>query len=354
MEPSPANPPKRQPNRPSPANPSADDLRAWLAATGHPVAALTPLDGDVSLRRYSRLALAGGATAILATYPPEVRATCPRFLATTALLEGAGVRVPRVLAADCDQGAMLLEDLGPATLADWALATGQPWSALIPYFADALAQARRIAALPPAQVADLSPLGRELLEKELRQTWDLFLEPRGLTGGAGGEATELADLLAGICARLAADPAVPCHRDFMARNLMPLGDAGDRPRVGVLDHQDLRLGPPAYDLASLLNDTLFPAPEVEAAFLAELAPSPEERLRYHRAAAQRTLKAVGTYAAFARRGANRHLPLIPPTLGRGLGHLEHLPEAVALAPRLARLWHDTIAGRAGGDLLHCP
>jgi len=361
MEPSPAKPLTPRENRESPSRSSTDELRAWLAATGHPVAALTPLDGDVSPRRYSRLTLAVGTTAILATYPEEVGATCPRFLATTALLEGAGVRVPRVLAADCDKGAMLLEDLGPRTLADWALATRPPWSELTPYFADALAQARQIAALPPERVAELSPpLGRELLEKELRQTWDFFLVPRGLTGGDGGdagdagspEAAALESLLAELCARLAADPAVPCHRDFMARNLMPLpdfsepGGPGGRPRVGVLDHQDLRLGPPAYDLASLLNDTLFPTPEVEAAFLAELAPSPEARLRYHRAAAQRTLKAVGTYAAFARRGATRHLPLIPPTLGRCLGHLERLPEAAALVPRLARLWRDTIAGTA--------
>lgn len=185
------------------------------------------------------------------------------------------------------------------------------------------------------------------MEKELRQTWELFLEPRGLLGDAG-ETAALADLLAELCARLAEDPAVPCHRDFMARNLMPLPPgAGDPetalPGVGVLDHQDLRLGPPGYDLASLLNDTLFPPPEVEAALLAEAAPSPAERRRYHRAAAQRTLKAVGTYAAFARRGATRHLPLIPRTLGRFLDHLHQLPEAAALAPGLARRFRPILA-----------
>ena len=90
----------------------------------------------------------------------------------------------------------------------------------------------------------------------------------------------------------------------------------------MLDHQDLRLGPPFYDLASLLNDTLFPPPEAEEALLAAVAPSPAERVRYHRAAAQRTLKAVGTYATFARRGANRHLPLIPPTLAQFVKHFD--------------------------------
>jgi aminoglycoside/choline kinase family phosphotransferase len=321
---------------------STDEIKAWLAASGHPIEAFTPLSGDISPRRYSRLALAGGTTAILAIYPAEIRAICPRFLATTDLLVEAGVRVPRVLAADCDRGAMLLEDLGDLTFADWAVETDRPWSELRPYFVDALAQARRIASLPPEKVAELSPpLDRSLLEKELRQTWELFLEPRGLLGDSA-ETAALAALLAELCARLAEDPAVPCHRDFMARNLMPLAPTAKGPGVGVLDHQDLRLGPPAYDLASLLNDTLFPTPEVEESLLAQAAPSSDERLRYHRAAAQRTLKAVGTYAAFARRGATRHLPLIPPTLGRFLEHLHHLPEAAALAPRLAERFRPAV------------
>src|SRR5258706_2194763 len=91
-------------------------------------------------------------------------------------------------------------------------------------------------------------------------------------------------------------------------------------------------------MASLLNDPLSPTPEVEAAFLAELAPSLEARLRFHRAAAQRTLKAVGTYASFARRGATRHLPLIPPTLSRFVKNFSRLPEGEPVAGRLAATW----------------
>jgi N-acetylmuramate 1-kinase len=340
-----------------------DGLEAWLAENGYPAAEIVPLSGDLSPRRYARVRRADGRlkgrlkgdTAILAIYPAEIRATASRFAATTSLLAGIGVRVPAILAVRTpetngggapDEDAMLLEDLGSQTLAEWALASGTPWSELRLYFRDALAQARRIATLPPGEVEPLSPvLGRELLEKELRQTWDLFLVPRGLLGDAGDEAA-LAGVLAELCARLAEDPPVPCHRDYMARNLMPLGASGERPSVAVLDHQDLRLGPPAYDLASLLNDTLFPPPEIEAELLAEAAPTPAERLRYHRAAAQRTLKAVGTFAAFARRGAPRHLPLIPPTLERCLAHLAALPESRELAPRLAQLWSRERTGQA--------
>ncbi|HSK78399.1 MAG TPA: phosphotransferase [Thermoanaerobaculia bacterium] len=310
-----------------------EELEEWLAGIGLRLREHEPLSGDVSPRRYARLAFTDGTTAILATYPPEVRDTCPRFLTTTAILSQAGVRVPRVLAEACDgPGWMLLEDLGPRTLGDWK---GRPWSEVAGYFEDALEIAGRISRLPAAGLADLNPgLGRELLAKELAQTWDLFLAPRELTGGPALEAA-LRETLDAVCTKLGEEEPVPCHRDFMARNLMPIPGTS---RVVVLDHQDLRLGPPLYDLASLLNDTLFPPPPVEEALLAKALATPADRVRYHRAAAQRTLKAVGTYASFARRGAERHLPLIPETLSRCLGHLARVPESAALAEDLARAW----------------
>lgn len=316
------------------------ELGSWLSDQGFHLQNRQDMAGDVSPRRYARLAFTDGTTAILASYPPEVQATCPRFLHTTQILEAAGVPVPRVLAVECERGWMLVEDLGPQTLGDWK---GRPWSELEPYFSHALDLAGRIARLPVDGLADLNPvLDLELMTRELRQTWELFLEPNGLLGDSGRTAA-LQRVLDEICERLAAETPVPCHRDFMARNLMPL-PAGT---VVVLDHQDLRLGPPVYDLASLLNDTLFPPREVEESFLARALSEPADRERYHRAAAQRTLKAVGTYASFARRGADRHIPLIAPTLGRFLEHLDRLPEGEVLAGELREAWRQALEAPAG-------
>ena len=138
---------------------------------------------------------------------------------------------------------------------------------------------------------------------------------------------------------------------------MPLEDGrGGDGGVGVLDHQDLRLGPPAYDLASLLNDSLFPPVEVEERLLRRAGVPAEgtERETYHRAAAQRTLKAVGSYAAFAGRGSDRHLCLIPPTLARALHHLGRLPETAHLKERLARAWKPALDGAGLERLLPSP
>lgn len=310
------------------------ELEAWLASTGLGVREIQPLTGDVSPRRYFRVQLADGASAILATYPPEVHGVCPRFLFTTEILRKAGVRVPAVLASDCEAGWMLVEDLGFCTLGDWG--RGRPWSELASHFEHALEIADRISRLPMDGLAELNPrLGAELLARELKQTWDLFLEPQGLVRDPG-LAVDLRAAFDTLCETLGSEPPVPCHRDFMVRNLMPL-PAGSG--LAVLDHQDLRLGPPLYDLASLLNDTLFPPADGEAVLL-EMARAGREG--YHRAAAQRTLKAVGTYASFARRGATRHLPLIPPTLSRFLEHFARLPEGRDLAVRLGEAWRPAL------------
>src|SRR4051812_7546600 len=311
-------------------------VEAVMAEAGFTPREITPLSGDVSPRRYSRVVLDGGGSAILATYPPEIRTTCLRFLRTSKLCDAVAVRVPRVLASDYEAGWMLLEDLGPQTLGEWG--QSRPWSELAPWYSTALEIAGRIARLPAALASDLPELnprlGAEMLRRELAQTWDLFLEPRGLVADADLSA-ELRAAFDVLCATLGGEPSVPCHRDFMVRNLMPLENG----ELAVLDHQDLRLGPPFYDVASLLNDTLFPPADVEETLVARIAGTePDGRIRYHRAAAQRTLKAVGTYASFARRGAIRHLPLIPPTLARLGRNFSRLPEGEPLAARLAAAW----------------
>jgi aminoglycoside/choline kinase family phosphotransferase len=272
---------------------------------------------------------------VLALYPPAIAEACRRFLASSSLLAAVGVPVPQVLAADCGHGRMLLEDLGPRTLYDLR---HRPFHELEPYFERAVQLIGYIGGLSGAEVERLNPpLDQQLLERELEQTWRLFLGPRRLAGDARQSAA-LERALAELVAALAALSPVPCHRDLMARNLVP------RPggELVVLDHQDLRLGPPLYDLASLLNDSLFPPAEAAERLLAKGLATAGDRLTYHRVAAQRTLKAVGTYAAFAERGVERHLSLIAPTLGRALDHLAATPEAVSLASDLERLWAEVI------------
>ncbi|HKI86920.1 MAG TPA: phosphotransferase [Thermoanaerobaculia bacterium] len=288
---------------------------AWLRVIGFVPRSWEKLAGDVSPRRYYRLHAKGGDTAIIALYPPSLEDACVHFRATTGLLEEAGVSVPKILAGDCDRGLMLLEDVGNETLYDLR---SHGWRKLEPWLVSAVELSGRIAGIESEKVAGLNPpLDGALLSRELEQTWEAVLAPTGLDPQSGpGLALKAA--LDDVVAALAAAPRIPCHRDFMARNLVPRSDGG----LVVLDHQDLRLGPPGYDLASLTNDSFFPPPQMRARLLSAVGSEGPSRDEIERAAIQRTFKAIGTYATFARRGSTRHLPLIKPTLERGLELLQ--------------------------------
>jgi hypothetical protein len=317
---------------PSNALPAPSEIAVWLAEHGCGEARLEPLAGDVGHRRYHRATRPDGTTAVLVAHPAELRDACRRFVATSELLEACGVRVPRVLAADCDRGLMLVEDLGTATLEDWA--AGRSWDDVAPRFRRALEVARRVAGLDPQRIAPLSPpLDAALLRRELRLAQEHFLAPRGLLGGVPAQRLDAA--LSALAEAVARRSPVPCHRDFMVRNLMPWGDG-----VAVLDHQDLRLGPPLYDLASLLNDSLFPPPELERELVAAWCGGEDRRLEYHRVAAQRALKACGSYAMAAAQGKEFHVKRMAPTFDRALAHLAAVPETADLAAGLAAAWEE--------------
>ncbi len=308
------------------------EILGWLELQGIAADELEELAGDVSRRRYLRIAK-GSETAVIAVYPAAMRSVCRRNFRTTQILEAAGIRVPKVLAHACETGLMLLEDVGSQTLYDLS-ETPAVSLHIDGYFWHSLDLIDRIQTISSQQtgLAELNPpLDRDLLWRELTQTWSSLLEPRGVVADLGF-ARDLESALQEVCRLLGADTETPCHRDFMSRNLIPLGPA---PGLALLDHQDLRLGPCTYDLASLLNDSLFPSAELEEEILSRiLGQDPESRVPYHRAAAQRTLKATGTYETFALRGEPRHRKLIPATLGRAIRHLAQLPETVHLATDL--------------------
>lgn len=312
--------------------------RAWLASIGRPTLAVEPLLGDVSPRRYLRARFdagrGGAASAIVSFYPEAARDAGRRFLASTQLLSDVGVRVPAIEASALEEGFILVEDLGPRTLYDLE---GLDWPELARWIEPALAVLPRLRRLPVAAVASLNPaLDRALLRRELDQTWSLLFAAHGVEADPGLE-KELRAALDALCSGLDNQPRTPCHRDFMARNLVPLGREG----VGVLDHQDLRIGPASYDLASLLNDSLYPPARVEERWRDEaLDAAALRREDYDRAVAQRGLKIAGTFLAFAAGGSSRHLRLLRPSVERALDALARLPEGEAVTPSLRRWWRE--------------
>lgn len=294
-------------------------LRRRLEDLGFRIRSVVPLAGDVSRRRPFRVTLRSGITVIAVEYPESLREMCRRFVATTEILAAAGIPIPAVLASDCSGGLCVVEDAGTEALHE--LDDPDAMRGLLERAVDI---AGLFADLPRERIASLNPpLDAEALRGELDRTVRALLVPRGLVPSPVLE--DLGGAFDELCRQLDDGDLVSCHRDFMARNLMIRGD-----ELVVIDHQDLRPGPRSYDLASLLNDTIFVASDLEARLLLRATGSAEPSPGYRRATVQRCLKAAGTFA-----DTGHHPELIQPSLARAWSHWTSVPELAPLAPALA-------------------
>lgn len=222
-----------------PHTPRLAALANWSAAR-HGLAAgsvdLQLAAGDASFRRYYRLSLPDGTTRMLMDAPPVQEDSAP-FLRIAEQWRDAGLPVPRVHAADLEQGFLELDDLGDAPLNAQLSDTGQDAAyAAAASLLDALQNQAPLDGLP-AYDADL--LGREL---DLFPDWCLArvvdLAPPPQWPAWRQRLIEMA----------LAQPRVAVHRDFDAMNLMC-----HRERLYVIDFQDAVAGPLSYDLISLLR-----------------------------------------------------------------------------------------------------
>ncbi len=234
--------------------PPPDSLLPW-ACSVLGLGAESTLDvvaGDASNRRYFRLH--GADRRVIAVHAPPATEKNVEFLAVRERLELGGVAVPELLAADLDQGFLLLEDFGdrlllpalsPDKVDEWY---GRAFGVLLQ-----LAGAVELPRNWPAY-------DTTLLSEELSRFPEWFVgKLLGQDMGAG--AAPWAALCDGLLASALAQPRCFVHRDFHSRNLMILADGG----LGVIDFQDAVAGPLTYDLVSLLRDCYirWPAAQVE-------------------------------------------------------------------------------------------
>jgi len=312
--------------------------------------------GDASLRRFFRVELMDGSTLVAMVYAEPLDPVTHPQLVLGSYFERIGFPVPRLRAAFPDKGLLLYEDLGDRLLEEIALGafTGEPPAAGPGEVAAALyREAARLIAflqgpatreLPPDSPAAGAALDRDRFLFELGFFREHYIERfRGLRL-APPEQADLDGFFESLASRAAAPPWVLCHRDYHSRNLM-LKDGNLR----VTDFQDARLGPAAYDLASLLRDSYVALPTaLRAAILEESIAGPCEspglrnvRETFDTVALQRNLKALGTFGfQVSSRGQDYYRPAIPRTWRYVFEGLESLPEyggVKSLLERIARV-----------------
>lgn len=343
----------------------AQAIHGLLTRSGWLDAERAPLAGDASSRAYERLVRPSGAQAILMISPrrpdgPPVRRGKPysaiaklaesvhAFVAMDRGLRALDLSAPRLYGEDLAAGLLLLEDLGNEGVLD---ADGP-----IP---ERYAEATRLLArLHATQLPNILPVGDgedhvlpsydlEAFQIEAELLLDWYMPHVAGQQPSGSARAEFVNLWLETLAELVEAPTTWTLRDYHSPNLLWLPEREGIQRIGLLDFQDAVLGPPAYDVVSLLQDARTTVPgDLELKLLGLYA---RERKgadpafdmaalarAYAIAGAQRATKILGIFARLDRRDGKpqylAHLPRIERQLARNLAH-----------PALTRLksWYET-------------
>jgi aminoglycoside/choline kinase family phosphotransferase len=302
---------------------------AFLADAGWEDAAIVPLAGDASFRRYFRV-LDGGRRAVLMDAPPPHEDPRP-FIAIAEHLLADGFAAPQILARDLKEGLVLIEDFGDLRIKEHLEADPADELSLYARAVDLIADLHR---LPPA---DLPAYDRAVYQREVGLLTEWYCPAIGLPVDVDAYVAAWDAVLPLV--EGSASPTVTVLRDYHAENIMLIDRAASH-GLGLLDFQDALAGHPAYDLVSLLQDARRDVPvEVEAAMLvhykAVASPPADFDAAYAVLGAQRNAKIIGIFTRLWKRdGKPRYLSFLPrmwSLLERDLAH-------PALAPVAA--WFD--------------
>jgi aminoglycoside/choline kinase family phosphotransferase len=320
--------------------------RLVARTTGTAPLGVAPMPGGASTRGYFRVTRAEGAapSSLIAMFVPDARpeevttagteaARWP-FLEVQALLAGRGVRVPQIHGEACDEGLLLIEDLGDETLAAFLERSPERRAEVYRLAVIDLARAQRaLESLPPDSIVRTRAFDEKLLRWELDhfREWGLDATGKALDPEALAAWNDVADRLA---RRIAGWPRGFVHRDYQSRNLMVKRDDRGALALVWIDFQDALLGPRAYDLVALLNDSYqtFDRPFVEARLDDYATESGFDRAtratlgrEFDVLTVQRKLKDAGRFIFIDRVKKNpAFLPYFEPSLAKVRGALARL------------------------------
>lgn len=264
-----------------------------------------PLVGDASTRRYSRVSDRFGNSAILVRYPSDVASQIERDLETRSWCDGRGLRVPALLDRPPNSDWAVIEDFGTDDVeVSLKSADSNRRLSLVSRLTEPLLV---LAGIPPSTLPRWNPpLDSTRLRWELAGFELWFLRHRSRVRPP----TRVSRWLDGLVTDIDHHPRRICHRDYHINNLFLLEDGG----VGVIDFQDILVGPDTYDIVSMLYERSMPAllEETERTKIMErwadatsTSDGWSDRARMVRL--QRSLKVLGAFARFEAAGATNYV-----------------------------------------------
>ncbi|CEJ11441.1 tRNA threonylcarbamoyladenosine biosynthesis protein TsaE [bacterium YEK0313] len=279
-------------------------LRVFIDNAGWAGATRRHLQGDASSRTYERLT-DGSRRVVLMNAPrrpdgPPIRNGLPYsriahlaedmvpFVAMAEGLRDAGLSPPEIEAIDLDQGFLLLEDLGSEGVVAGGAPIAERYTAAVDVLAHLHGRARPDTLGTPKGPYSLPPYDHEALGAEVELLLDWYI-PRSQARIPASEKHVFLKHWADLFAEVEKAPKTWTLRDYHSPNLIWLADRDGIERVGLIDFQDAVMGPPAYDVVSLLQDARVTVPETL-----------ELQLLSRYAAARRAADAGFDMASFAR------------------------------------------------------
>lgn len=312
----------------------ARQLKDFITNAGWADATRRIVAGDASNRRYDRLTLPNGRTAILMDAPPDRGEDVRPFVWIAEYLINHDLSAPQIYAQEPEAGFLLIEDLGDALF--YTLIADDP-SMETPLY--------HVAADILLHLRGLPPLDLPLCDTDwLVAATDLFFDWYVAENGRALQ-SRFDEVFRPLASNLIDCKPVMILRDFHAQNLLWLPDRTGVRRAGILDFQDAMLGHPAYDLVSILQDARRDvAPEVESDVMVHYLnqsgdDADEFRAAYATLGLQRNLRILGIFARLCLRdGKASYVDMIPRVwryVMRDLAHPSLAPLAELLASCLA-------------------
>ena len=332
-------------------------IREFLAKNDGGDATRRFLSGDASTRAYETIStdgpelilmdwrrpMRGAIVADGKTYAEiaHLAQDARSFVAIGDYLRNTGFCAPEILAADIDQGILLLEDLGREGV---LAADGTPIEER--YLQSVACLATLHQTPPPALLPmrdgstyDIPPFDRQAMKIEVSLLVEWYLPHK--RGGAltDGEKQDYYAIWDGLIDALAGCETGLLLRDFHSPNILWQAQNSGIGQVGLIDFQDAMIGPTAYDLASIVQDARVTiSPELQTRLFSHYLDSRKstpacDQTTFLKAfaimSAQRNCKLAGIWVRLLERdkkpGYMKHMPRTFRYLSAALSHPELAP-----------------------------
>jgi N-acetylmuramate 1-kinase len=302
---------------------------------------LTRLGGDGSSRCFFRMKCRNSSESFVVMWNPPVNNAALRensaYERIGRHLKSRGVPVPEIHDVDPRYGCFIMEDLGDVSLQEYLIRLAAPLP-LLERVVEVLFHLQHEGAegFNPRWCCQTPVYDRTvMILLESGYFREAFLSRYlGMT-----EDLSRLDCCFAHCAEVISGcrKSYLLHRDFQSRNIMI-----SKGRIRIIDWQGARIGPPGYDLASLVIDPYTELTDDQRSFLFEaylsmlrerFASEVENFLEiYPYLALQRNMQILGAFAYLSNtKGKKEFEAYIPPAVKRLKAQLERMPDN-ALSP----------------------